>query len=71
MRNHRLVVSAAFVAAGLALVPGPASAAGGPAGPVAPGPAKAGAAAGAKADVEIAKSGEKFHSPADRTVRTR
>ncbi|MFJ7775377.1 PKD domain-containing protein [Streptomyces yangpuensis] len=70
MRNHRLVVSAAFVAAGLALVSVPASAAEVPGGPVPPVPAKAGAAAGARADTGVAKSGETFHSPAGRTVRT-
>ncbi|MEV7579891.1 hypothetical protein ACIRUY_01170 [Streptomyces erythrochromogenes] len=77
MRNHRLVVSAAFIAAGLALVQVPASAAEGPdkpaapakpapAKPVAPGQAKAGTAAKAA----TTSAGEKFHSPADRTVRT-
>ncbi|MFJ9936390.1 hypothetical protein ACIRSJ_25130 [Streptomyces virginiae] len=55
-------MTAALVAAGLGFVPSTASATDGPTKPVAQGPAASGNAAKA--------SGETFHSPADRTVRT-
>ncbi|MFF9050864.1 hypothetical protein ACF09Z_06835 [Streptomyces erythrochromogenes] len=61
-------MTAALVAAGLGLSPITASAAEGPAKPVTPGQAKAGTAGTAAKAAESA--GEKFHSPADRTVRT-
>ncbi|MGP3687033.1 PKD domain-containing protein [Streptomyces sp. IBSNAI002] len=69
MRNRRLVVSAAFVAAAFGLVPGLAHAAG----PVPVGPASAGhgkAAPAVDLDKARAAAALTFASPADRTVRT-
>ncbi|MGW6786650.1 hypothetical protein [Streptomyces sp. NPDC054987] len=61
-------MTAAFVAAGLGFVPSTATATEGPTTPVAQTPADATKAASA---VQAGKgSGEKFHSPADRSVRT-
>ncbi|MFD4240209.1 PKD domain-containing protein [Streptomyces sp. NPDC058525] len=62
MRNRRLVVSAALVAAGIGLIPGIAQAAPGPVAPA------AGAAQGL--DKARAAAVQTFHSAADRTVRT-
>lgn len=59
VRNHRLVMTAALVAAGLGILPGTAQAAD-------PVPVSAGVA-GAIAE---ASTSEGFHSPADRTIRT-
>ncbi|WP_162688458.1 MULTISPECIES: PKD domain-containing protein [unclassified Streptomyces] len=65
MRNRRLVVSAALVAAGVGLVPGTAQAAG-PAAPAAHGVA----APGTTADRAGGPTSETFHSAGDRTVVT-
>ncbi|MFE9633310.1 PKD domain-containing protein [Streptomyces sp. NPDC006463] len=65
MRNRRLVVSAALVAAGIGLIPGMARAAG-PVEPSGPGVA---ASAGAPGKAK-ASTAETFRSPADRTVVT-
>ncbi|MFE2126925.1 hypothetical protein [Streptomyces amritsarensis] len=58
-------MTAAVMAAGLGLSPSAASAAEGPAKPAVPGQVKA-----EKAAKGTKPAGEKFHSPADRTVRT-
>ncbi|MGR4881391.1 PKD domain-containing protein [Streptomyces sp. LARHCF249] len=71
MRNHRLVLSAALVAAGIGLIPGIAQAAGpGPVAPAAPAAAQGAAATGAAPDAARAFKGKAFTSPADRTVVT-
>ncbi|MCX5607095.1 hypothetical protein OHB39_05795 [Streptomyces sp. NBC_00047] len=69
MRNRRLVVSAALVAAGFGLIPGTAQATGpAPAGPAPAGHGKA--APGVDLDKARAAAALTFASPADRTVRT-
>ncbi|MFE1830554.1 hypothetical protein [Streptomyces yangpuensis] len=77
MRNRRLVVSAALLAAGAGLVPGIAQAApGAPAGPAGQGVAAStpapvsGAVSGAGPDAAQKSGGRTFSSPADRTVVT-
>ncbi len=67
MRNRRLVVSAALVAAGIGLIPGTAQAA---PGPVAPASGGASAPAASSLDQARAAAAQTFRSAADRTVRT-
>ncbi|MET9569452.1 hypothetical protein ABZY34_09990 [Streptomyces virginiae] len=63
-------MTAALVAAGLGLIPSTASATEGPAKPAQQGPGAAQAEKGTQGMQATKASGEKFHSPADRTVRT-